>query len=159
MRSAVLKWIVALGLVAVLGCASAGRNVVPPRITVQSLEALPPSAGQTRFRTRLIIDNPNTEPILVYNFEFALRLADQGILDGVYAGAPLTVEALDRQTITLELQSEIISSLSRLLSFVQGPENALPYELLGRITLGRASSQPIAVGSRGQVPLAMAGER
>ena len=159
MRSAVLKWIVALGLVAVLGCASASRDVVPPRITVQSLEALPPSAGQTRFRTRLIIDNPNTEPILVYSFEFALRLADQGILDGVFAGAPLTVEALDRQTITLELQSEIISSLSRLLSFVQGPENALPYELLGRITLGRASSQPIAVGSRGQVPLAMAGER
>jgi LEA14-like dessication related protein len=159
MRNAVLRLIVALALAALLGCASAGSGVVPPRITVQNLEALPPSAGQTRFRTRLIIDNPNTEPILVHSLEFTLRLADQGILDGAYAGAPLTVQALDRQTITLELQSEIISSLSRLLSFVQGPENALPYELLGRITLGRASSQSIAVGSRGQVPLAMAGER
>jgi hypothetical protein len=150
--------IVALGLVTLLGCGSAGSSVVPPRITLQSLEALPPSAGQTRFRAGLLIDNPTPEPMLIHYFEFQLRLADQGILDGVYA-APLTVQALDRQTITLELQSEIISSLSRLLSFVQGPENALPYELLGRITLGRARSEPIAIGSRGQVPLAMTGER
>jgi LEA14-like dessication related protein len=106
----------------------------------------------------LIVDNPNTEPILVHNLEFTLRLADQGILDGAYA-APLTVPALDRQTITLELQSEIISSLSRLLSFVQGPENALPYELLGRVTLDRARSEPVAFGARGQVPLATTAER
>lgn len=158
MRSAVLRLVAALGLVTLLGCASAGGDVAPPQITVQSLEALPPSAGQTRFRAGLIIDNPNTEPILIQNFEFTLRLADQGILDGAYAG-PLTVPALDRQMITLVVQSDIISSLSRLLSFVQGPENTLPYELLGRVTLGRASSQPIAFGSRGQVPLAMAGER
>ncbi|HJR69021.1 MAG TPA: LEA type 2 family protein [Gammaproteobacteria bacterium] len=158
MQNAVLRLVGALGLVTLLGCASAGSGVVAPRITLQNLEALAPSAGQTRFRAGLIIDNPNTEPILIHNLEFQLRLADQGILDGAYA-APLTVQALDRHTITLELQSEIISSLSRLLSFVQGPENALPYELIGRVTLGRATSQPVGFGSRGQVPLAMTGER
>ncbi len=157
MRNAVSRLILALGVVALLGCASAG-GVVAPRITLQNLEALAPSAGQQRFRAGLIIDNPNTEPILVQNLEFTLRLADQGILDGAYA-VPLTVQALDRQTITLELESDIISSLSRLLSFVQGPENALPYELLGRVTLDRKRSEPIAFGTRGQVPLAMSGER
>lgn len=158
MRNAVLRLVVALGLATLLGCASAGRDVVAPRITLQNLEALAPSAGQQRFRAGLIIDNPNTEPILVQNLEFTLRLADQGILDGAYSG-PLTIPALDRQTITLGLQSDIISSLSRLLSFVQGAENALPYELVGRVTLGRATSEPLTFGTRGQVPLAMTSER
>lgn len=157
MRNAVLRLVVALTLVTLLGCAS-GSGVVAPRITLQNLEALAPSAGQQRFRAGLVIDNPNTESILVRNLEFQLRLADQGILDGVYA-APLTVEALDRQTITLELRSDIISSLSRLLSFVQGPENALPYELFGRVTLDRALKEPITFSTRGQVPLAMTSER
>jgi late embryogenesis abundant protein len=158
MRTAVLRLALALGLVALLGCASAGGGVAPPRITLQSLEPQPSSAGPQRFRARLLIDNPNTEPILVYNFDFQLRLADQGILDGAHV-TPLTVQALDRQTVTLELQSEIISSVSRLLSFVQGPENALPYEMFGRVTLDRARSPPLTFNSSGQVPLVMSGER
>jgi LEA14-like dessication related protein len=150
--------VLALGLVALLGCASAGGRVVAPRITLQSLEPLASSAGPQRFRARLMIDNPNTEPILVYSFEFQMRLADQGILDGAYV-SPLTVQALDRQTITLELQSEIVSSLSRLLSFVQGPENALPYEMFGRVTLDRVRSEPLPFSNSGQVPLVMPSER
>lgn len=158
MRTHVLRLALALGLVALLGCASASGGVAAPRITLENLEPQPSSAGPQRFRARLLIDNPNTEPILVYNFEFQLRLADQGILDGTYV-TPLTVPALDRQTVTLELQSEIVSSLSRLLSFVQGPENALPYEMFGRVTLDRARSEPLAFSSSGQVPLVMTGER
>jgi hypothetical protein len=151
--------IVALPLVTLLGCASGG-GVVPPRITLQNLEALPSSVGPQRFRAGLVIDNPNPDPILLYSLEFQLRLADQGILDGAFATpAPLTVEALDRRTITLEISSEIISSLSRLLSFVQGPENALPYEMFGRVTIDRARSEPMTFGNSGQVPLSMAGER
>ena len=56
---------------------------------------------------------------------------------------PLTIEALDRQTVTLDLGSEIVSSLSRLLSFVQGPENALPYEIYGTVTLARRRPDPL----------------
>jgi hypothetical protein len=140
-----------------LGCSSNG-GVVPPRIALQNLEALPSNVGPQRFRAGLVIDNPNPDPILVYNLEFQLRIADQGILDGAFASAtPLTVEALDRRTITLEIRSDIISSVSRLLSFVQGPENALPYEMFGRITLERARNEPVTFGNSGEVPLSMAG--
>jgi LEA14-like dessication related protein len=146
-----------LGVVAI-GCASAQRGVSAPRITVQTLEPLPSSAGQTRFRVTLMVDNQNTEPLRIRGFEFKLRLADQGIIDGS-AAAPLTIEALDRKTVTLELGSEIISSLSRLMSFVQGPENALPYEIYGEVYLDRRNRQPLQFSARGAVPLVMTGER
>jgi LEA14-like dessication related protein len=139
------------------GCASASNDFAAPRITAQNLVALPATAGQQRFRVGVLIDNPNPEPLLIRDLQFQLRLADQGILDG-RSTEPLTVAALDRHTLTLELRSDIISSVSRLLSFVQGPENALPYELYGRVTLERALKEPIAFSARGLVPLAMNSE-
>jgi len=140
-----------------LGCASANNDFAAPRITVQNLTALSPAAGQGRFSVGVLIDNPNPEPILIRDLEFKLRLADQGILDG-HSTLALTVAALDQQTLTLELRSDIISSVSRLLSFVQGPQNALPYEIYGRVTLDRALKEPIPFSARGQVPLAMSAE-
>ena len=149
--------VAALVLGVQLGCSSISR-LAPPRITVQTIEPLASSAGQQRFRVHLLIDNPNTEPLPIQDLEFKLRLADQGILDG-RSLSPLTVAALDRQTLTLELGSDIISSLSRLLSFVQGPANTLPYQIYGSVTLDRAMKNPLRFSVTGQVPLAMTGER
>ena len=143
---------------AVIGSASAQRGVSAPRITVDSLEPLPSRAGQTRFRLVLTVDNQNTEPLRIRGIEFKLRLADQGIIDGS-AAVPMTVEALDRRTVTLDVGSENLSSLSRLMSFVQGPENALPYEIFGEVYLDRRGRQPLRFSAMGQVPLVMTGER
>ena len=157
MRVTAALFVVALSAAAQLGCSSAGSDFVAPRITVDNLVALPPSAGQQRFRVSLTIDNPNPEPLPIVDLTFALRLADQGILDGRVA--PTTVPALDRQTVTLDVGSEIMSSLSRLRSFAEGPDNALPYELSGRLTLNRTLSNPIPFAHRGQVPLSADGQR
>ena len=146
-----------LGVVAI-GCASAQRGLSAPRVTVQSLEPLPASGGETRFRARLLIDNQNTDPLKIRGIEFKLRLADQGIIDGSVA-VPLTIEALDQRTVTLELGSEMLSSLSRLMSFVQGPENTLPYDIYGEVYLDRRNRQPLVFSAQGQVPLVMTGER
>ena len=45
----------------------------------------------------------------------------------------------------IEVGSEIVSSVSRLLSFVQGPENTLPYEIYGKVTLDRKMHRSAAV--------------
>jgi hypothetical protein len=139
-----------------LGCASTQR-LAAPRIIVQNILPLPGSGGPQRFRVSLLIDNPNTEPLPIADLEFKLRLADQGILDG-HSTAPLTVGALAQETLMLDLSSEILSSLSRLMSFVQGPANTLPYELYGTVTLDRACN-PMSFSVQGQVPLVMTGER
>ncbi|RPI63102.1 MAG: hypothetical protein EHM50_02850 [Lysobacterales bacterium] len=135
----------------------AQRGSATLRIAVQSLEPLPSSSGQQRFRVALVVDNMDTDPVKIRGIEFKLRIADEGIIDG--KTPPLTIEALDRQTLMLDVGSEIISSLSRLLSFVHGPENTLPYEIYGKVTLDRRMIDPLSFSASGQVPLVMTSER
>lgn len=135
----------------------AQRGTVTPRVTVQTVEPLPGRPGQQRFRLSLLVDNMSTEPLRLRAIDFKLRLADEGIVDG--RTGPLVVEALDQQTVTLEVGSEIVSSVSRLLSFVQGPENTLPYEIYGTVELDRRFREPLPFSASGEVPLVMTGER
>ena len=114
------------------------------------------ASGEQRFRVNLLIDNPNTEPLAIRNIEFKLRLADEGIIDG-FLPAPIMVEALDQQTVTLELGSEIISSLSRLMSFVRGSREPAAVRDLRHRHAGSHSQGPVAGSAlRGEVPLVLA---
>ncbi len=124
--------------------------LLPPRITVQALAALPSSTPQ-RFRVTLQFDNQNTEPLTIKAIDFKLKIASEGIVDGEsYLG--LVVGALDQQTLTLELRSDIVSSLSRLQAFTQGPSNTLPYEIYGTVTLDRRPKV------KGEVPFRSSGD-
>ena len=150
----------ALIVAAFLGSAPIGSALAQSQATgllvaLQSLEPLKSTGSGQRFRAVLLIDNMNTEPLKILNIEFKLRLADQGIVDGNTGG--FTIEALDQQTMTLELSSEIVSSLSRLLSFAE--DDKLPYEIYGKVTLDRRRMQPLQFSAHGQVPLVMPDER
>lgn len=144
--------LVAIAL-ALPGSAAKRQALEPPQVTVQNIVALSSSTPQ-RFRITLRIDNVNTEPLPIRLIDFKLRLANEGIIDG-RANQQLTVEALDQAEITLELGSDIVSSLTRLLSFVQGPESALPYEIYGRVTLNRRMLKELPFATQGVAPLAM----
>lgn len=149
MRLAIMMAVLSLALPL---SAVAQRGSVAPRVTVQSVVALPTSAGPQAFRVSVLIDNLGTEPLKIREIEFKLRLADQGILDGLSQGS-LTIEALDRQTITLDVRSEILSSVSRLMSFVTGPDNLLAYEIYGLLRPDRRMREPIPFSAAGEVPL------
>ena len=140
------------------GEALAQRGLVAPRLVIQNVEPLKSSVGEQRFRINLLIDNPNTEPLAIRNIEFKLRLADEGIIDG-FLPAPILVEALHQQTLALELGSENMSSLSRLMSFVEGPENMLAYEFYGTVTLDRSVRDPFRFSLRGEAPLVLTDQR
>jgi hypothetical protein len=139
------------------GASFAQRGMVPPRVTVQSLEPLSAAGTEQRFRAVLRVDNMHTEPLKLRGIEFELRLAHLGILDGHIPA--MTVEALDQQRVTLELQSEIIASVSQLLSFAQGPENTLPYEIVYKVTFARGRIDPMNLAAEGRVPLVMTSAR
>ena len=156
-----MRMVIAIVALAFLGAlapdAVAKRHpLVAPRVTVQSVLALPASTPQ-RFRVTLLIDNLNTEPLPIRTVEFKLRLANEGIIDG--RTTSLTVAALDRAELTLEVGSDMVSSLSRLLSFVQGSANTLPYEIYGRVTLERRMLKELPFSVSGEVPLSIASER
>jgi hypothetical protein len=139
------------------GTAAKRQTLVPPLITVQNIVALSSSTPQ-RFRITLLIDNVNTEPLAIRVIDFKLRLASEGIIDG-RSNVALSVDALHQERLTLELSSDIVSSLSRLMSFVQGPGDALPYEIYGRLTLERRMQKELPFATKGEAPLAMSTER
>ncbi len=127
--------------------------IAPPRITVETIAALPSSSPQ-RFRVTLRLDNLNTEPLTVKALEFKLKLASEGIIDGDSYGL-VVIGALEQQSITLELHSDIVSSLSRLQSFTSGPTHTLPYQMYGKVTLDRRpkSKAEVPFTSSGDAPL------
>jgi LEA14-like dessication related protein len=133
--------------------------VVAPRITVQTVAALPSSSPQ-RFRVTLRIDNLNTEPVTVKAIEFKLKLASEGIIDGESYGL-LVVGALEQQTVTLDLHSDIVSSFSRLQAFTRGPTHLLPYDIYGTVTLdGRPKAKSeVPFKSSGEAPLTAIADR
>jgi len=141
------------GLLAQPAMAARKPPLVPPQITVQAIAALPSSTPQ-RFRVTLRVDNLNTEAVTIKAIEFKLKLASEGIIDGDSYGL-LVVGALEQQTVTLDLHSDIVSSLSRLQAFTRGPTNTLPYEIYGTVKLDRRPKVKAEVpfSSSGDVPL------
>jgi hypothetical protein len=157
-----MRSVLAFIAVVLIGSAAPGnsfaqRGMSPPRVTVLSLEPLPRMGSEQRFRAVLRVDNLNTEPLKTRGIDFSLRLAHQGIID-VYL-PPMTVEALDQQLITLDLRSEIIASVSQLLAISDGPENTLPYEIIGKVTFERGRIDPQSFSSEGYVPIVTSGDR
>ena len=139
------------------GSALAQRGTAPPQVTVTSLEPLPRVGGEQRFRAVFRVDNLNTEPMKLRGIEFSLRLAHQGLLDGRLPA--MTIEALDQQVITLELRSDLIASASQLLTYAEGPENTLPYEMVCKVTYERRKIDPVNFATEGTVPVVLTGAR
>ncbi len=138
------------------GCAATPPSITIPRVEVVELSPLRTAAGRQHFRVGLLVDNQNTEPLAIAEVRFTLRIAGEGQIQG--KSAPVTVPALTRETIHLDVDSDPISSLSRLQSVVQGPTNALPYDIYGNIMLDRAMQNRLPFSFSGVVPLSTTAE-
>jgi LEA14-like dessication related protein len=154
---------VALGLTALcvaivaVGCSATPRSIVTPRVQVTQLSSFQSGGSGQRFRVELLIDNQNPEPLPIEEVRFNLRLTGQGVLSGHYM-SPVTVEALDRRTVSVEVDGDALSSLSQLRA-AAGAGNTMPYEIFGNITLDRAFQNTLPFTGNGAVPLAPVSER
>ena len=140
-----------LGVLA--ACGTTARSA-PPGVEVVGLTLIESSPSQQRYRVRLMFANPNAEAITIARLSFRIRLAGEGYLRGQSA-TPLEVPAGGRDALGVEVSSEVVSSLSRLMALVQGPEHALPYEIAGELYLAGRRGTPYSFRASGQVPLAM----
>ena len=104
------------------------------------------------FALRLQLVNPNMAEIPVVRLDFDIRLGGEGRLIGDHA-TPFTLPGMGSETLEFEVFSELVSSASRLMAFVQGPDNALTYEFHGELVLEATLRDPIEIVRRGQVPL------
>jgi LEA14-like dessication related protein len=141
-------WLAAL--IALGGCSSLPRDIVAPRVQMIGLSVIDASGTEQRFRVTLRLQNPNAVAIPIESLRFSARLAGQGVLMGDSA-APVTLPARGTETVRVEVRTDLVSSLSSLLAVVRGPEDALPYEINGDLSVGRSRQFPFSY--RGDVPL------
>jgi hypothetical protein len=144
--------------VALLGYKTAQAAQAAPRIRVLNLRSLGATdAGSQRFEIDLYIDNNEIDPIAIREIRFTLRLAGEGQIQG--KSQSVTVPALTQQTIQVQVESDIISSLSRLQGLVQGADNALPYEIFGNVIVDRRFENQLPFTAKGRVPLSISAQR
>ena len=140
------------------GCATLQNALEPPQVRLVGLTLVEASAANQRFELALDVRNPHPIPFPGEELAVSVRLGGAGLLDG-RSLEPFVLPAREAETVRIEVESDIVSSLSRLLSLAQGPNSALAYELNGRVTPSRRLSGPIPFSTRGEVPLAVPGSR
>lgn len=141
-----------LAALALTACSSVPRSIAPPGAELVSLSLLEGTADGQRYRLGLLLQNANDVALPVRSLRFNLRLSGQGILTGE-SFEPFELAPGGSETITLVIQSDLVSSVSQLLSFVQGPDDRLAYELNGRLTLTGRPERSVPISMTGTVPL------
>ena len=138
----------------IAGCATSPRAQTAPEVYVSMLRVLPEENGQRNFGVTLLLRNPNAQPVELRNVDFSIRLGPAGFLEGQIA-APTLVPPLGDISVQTTVSSEFMTSVSSLVTFLQGPESALPYQVQGTMWLATLPPRDLRFARDGQVPLAM----
>ena len=137
-----------------VGCAGVPLGADPPEVELVNLTLLEATSDKQRFALTFLISNPNEEPIPVLEIRYSVRLAGQGYLNG-RSPTSATVSGASSQAVRVDLETDGVVSPSRLLSFVQGPDDALPYELSGDILIGGQPPRMLPFTFVGAAPFAI----
>lgn len=144
--------LLAISLLAVGACSSVPRSIVPPEVQLVSLSLVRATPQGQTFRVGFLLRNPNDFPIPIQGLEFSARLSGEGLLIGESL-APATLPALGEERLRVEVQTDLVASMSRLIAVVQGPEEGLAYELAGRLRLDGRPPRSVPFAFNGLVPL------
>ena len=145
-RVAIVAWLAAAG------CAGVPLGADPPAVELVNLTLLEATPDEQHYALTFLIENPNAEPIPVLEIVYSVRLAGQGYLNG-RSPTSATVPGSGRQTVRVDLKTSGVVSASRLASFVQGPDDSLPYELSGELVIGGAPPPPPPLARAGGGPV------
>ncbi len=155
-RRSLLRGLVAGGVLAGASlagaCSSLPRVLTPPDVQLTGLSLLRASSDRQDFRVTLRIVNPNPIPIPVEELRFNARIGGEGLLAGTTTSRIL-LPARGEETLRLEVSTDLMSSIRRLLSLATGADDSLPYELDGYLALDPRHRRTLPFRSRGTVPL------
>ena len=135
-------------------CSSMAGGGVTPAVRVMDFNLVPRDDGGREFIVALEIDNLGADPISLSGIEFTVHVGAEGFLQGVVA-EPVVVPALDRVRVRARTSSQFISSISRLISYLQGPESTLEYRIEGILHTDSRPPRQLRFDGMGSAPLMM----
>jgi len=139
-------------------CTSISASTEIPVVRVSDITILPEENGRSDFEVTLLVSNPNAEAIELSSIDFSIRLAGEGFVEGVIT-APGTLAPASDTRVRGRVSSEFVSSISRLVAYLQGAESTLPYELEGTLYRATRPPRPMRFSGSGRTPLIMSAGR
>ena len=148
----VVRSAVVAGAIVLAGCASLGPRPLPPKVYVDSVQTVVGSNGDTRFRVRLDVNNPNAYDVAVSAIEATVRIEDQAIATANLP-QPVVLKASAESKLDIEARPDfnaLAKAFDRMLRRL-----AIAYEVTGFAVIDARQSGDMRIpfGKRGELPL------
>jgi LEA14-like dessication related protein len=118
--------------VTLAGCATLSPEFDPPRVTVESVQALPSEGIGPRFEIRLRVINPNTQALDIAGIGYSIELLGKELISGVTNDVP-RIEGYTEETVTLESGVNMFQLVRLLTSLGRQQSEALEYRFAAKI--------------------------
>ena len=133
---------------ALAACASLVQRPLPPRVQVDGVSTIIGTAGDTRFRVRLNVTNPNAYDVAIRSIDATLLVEDQAIASATLADAVVLKAAADTK-VDVEARPDftaLAAAFDRIMRRL-----AVRYEVTGHAVV--QDSTRLTFAKRGELPI------
>lgn len=145
-------WYIGWLVVSLTSCALMNPNIEPPKVTLESLQMLPPTGMTQRFNIGLRMANPNDRPLKIDGIAYTLALNGYKLVDGVGNDIP-EVAPFSEVSFNVQASTNVFEAVRFVNNFLgaQGAEQ-LDYRLKADLAVSGLPRR-LSVEESGKVPL------
>lgn len=123
---------VALCLLLLSACAGLTKDMDPPKVTLESFNALPSEGGAPRFDIKLRIINPNDTVLDIAGISYDIELMGRDLVSGVTNDVP-RIGAYSEEVVNLQASLQLFELLRLFASLGTSGEGPLDYRFSAKI--------------------------
>lgn len=136
---------------ALVGCSTFYQELDPPKVSVESFQTVPTTAGAPRFEIKLRIINPNTQPLDIAGVSYGIEVMGRELLAGVTNEVP-PIEGYSEEIVTLSASLQLFELLRFVAALGTSGGELLDYKFSAKIDFnGLVPTQ--RVEERGEIKL------
>ena len=124
--------VVALCLLLLSACAGLTKDMDPPKVTLESFNALPSEGGAPRFDIKLRIINPNDAVLDIAGISYDIELMGRDMVSGVTNDVP-RIGAYSEEVVNLQASLQLFELLRLFASLGTSGEGPLDYRFSAKI--------------------------
>ena len=121
-----------LMMTAMVGCATLTADLDPPKISLESLKALPSEGSVPRFEIKLRVINPNKQTLDIAGVSYSVELLDREVMTGVTNNVQ-PIEGYGEGIVTLEAGIQLLELLRLMASLGQASNEPLVYKFTAKV--------------------------
>lgn len=135
------------------GCAAFAPKLETPQLSVVNVQMLESTVWEQRLKVRMRVRNPNERALPVKGLSYRLEVAGEDLARGL-SDAGFTVPALGDAEFDMTLTTNMAATLVKLLGRRDDSlSEALPYRIVGKISLAEGLLRSLPFDERGELKL------